>query len=87
MGAYQAAREVGLSIPEDLSIVGFDDQELIAANLRPGLTTMQLPHYEMGRWAVRRLLEHRATNDTEVTNALLPCPLVRRASVTSPPRR
>ena len=87
MGAYQAAMEVGLSIPEDLSIVGFDDQELIAANLRPGLTTMQLPHYQMGRWAVRTLLEHIATNDTEVVNALLPCPLVRRASVTSPPRR
>lgn len=57
MGAYRAAAELGLSIPGDLSVVGFDDQELIAANLYPGLTTVALPHYEMGAWAAENLID------------------------------
>jgi LacI family transcriptional regulator len=86
-GAYQAAAELGLSVPQDVSIVGFDDQEIISASLRPGLTTMSLPHYDMGRWAVNVLLD-QITNDGDspVIHQLLPCPLVRRASVSSPPR-
>jgi len=86
MGVYQAAAELGLSIPADVSVVGFDDQELISDNLWPGLTTVALPHYEMGRWAVRALLE-RIGSDKAVppTHVLLPCPLVRRDSVAAPP--
>ncbi len=57
MGAYRAAAEFGLAIPEDLSVVGFDDQELIAANLYPGLSTVALPHYEMGAWAAEHLID------------------------------
>ena len=88
MGAYRAATELGLEIPRDLSIVGFDNQELIAANLFPGLTTVALPHYEMGAWAVDTLvhllrgdpgyeeLRHRPTR--------LNCPLIIRGSVAKP---
>lgn len=86
MGAYQAAQERSLSIPGDVSIVGFDDQELVADSLRPGLTTVALPHYQMGQWAVRRLLEHIANPLSEPTHALIPCPLVRRSSVGPPSR-
>jgi LacI family transcriptional regulator len=89
MGAYRAAAELGLAIPRDLSIVGFDNQELIAANLFPGLTTVALPHYEMGVWAVETLVhllhgeaEHRLLADKPT---LLDCPLVIRGSV-APPR-
>ncbi|WP_458780599.1 LacI family DNA-binding transcriptional regulator [Arthrobacter sp. D3-16] len=57
MGVYRAAAELGLTIPADLSVVGFDDQELIAANLHPGLTTVALPHYEMGAWATEHLID------------------------------
>ena len=39
--------------PRRLSMVGFDDQELISDSLWPGLTTVALPHYEMGQWAVQ----------------------------------
>lgn len=88
MGAYRAAAELGLDIPGDLSIVGFDNQELIAANLFPGLTTVALPHYEMGAWAVETLVQllggeadHRALAD-EPTR--LDCPLVIRGSVAEP---
>lgn len=87
MGVYQAAADRGLRIPEDLSVVGYDNQELLAANLRPGLTTVALPHYEMGRWAVDALIKIINSDGKEPSrNDVLPCPLVRRASVGPPPR-
>ncbi|MBN6052631.1 LacI family DNA-binding transcriptional regulator, partial [Nonomuraea sp. RK-328] len=79
MGAYRAARHLGLAIPDEVSIVGFDDQEHIADALEPGLTTVALPHYEMGAWAASRLLA-RAEGD-EPEHKLMPCPLVVRDSV------
>lgn len=57
MGMYDAARTLGRRIPDDLSVVGFDNQTLISEALRPGLTTVALPHLEMGRLAVARLIE------------------------------
>lgn len=56
MGAYDALRELNLRVPHDVAVVSYDNQELLAANLRPGLTTLQLPHYAMGAWAVNYLL-------------------------------
>ena len=47
-GVYQAATELGLSVPKDLSIMSFDDEQL-AEYLN--LTTMRLPYEEMGRFA------------------------------------
>ena len=88
MGAYRAAAELGLRIPADLSIVGFDNQELIAEGLHPGLTTVALPHYEMGAWAVKTmitLLERRGNSRRRrADHVLMPCPLVRRDSVAPP---
>lgn len=88
MGAYDAIRQRGLRIPQDIAVIGFDNQELIAANLYPGLTTMQLPHYEMGIWAVEYLLSELDVAGKEETAAerappqvLLKCPLVIRNSV------
>ena len=78
MGACEAARELGLRIPEDVSIVGFDNQEVIAAHLRPTLTTMQLPHHEMGRRGMQALL---GLDPLPRGRTLLHCPLVERASV------
>lgn len=77
MGVYDALKELGLNIPEDVAVVGFDNQELIAAYLRPPLSTVALPHYEMGRWAVEQLLSGAQTT----TQHLVPCPFVARASV------
>ncbi|GAA1778760.1 LacI family DNA-binding transcriptional regulator [Pseudarthrobacter sulfonivorans] len=89
MGAYRAAAELGLSIPGDLSVVGFDDQELIAANLYPGLTTVALPHYEMGAWAAENLIDAIEGKTDLALMALHPtildCPLVARDSVAAPP--
>ncbi|MCU1518021.1 MAG: LacI family transcriptional regulator [Pseudarthrobacter sp.] len=85
MGAYQAAAALGLRIPEDLSVVGTDNLELIAAALWPGLTTVALPHYEMGRWAVTRLLDDIENPGTPAVQQVLACPLIERGSVGPPP--
>jgi LacI family transcriptional regulator len=84
MGVYHAAAERGLRIPDDLSVVGFDNQELIADGLRPGLTTVALPHYEMGAWAVENLIRRIERPETEVEQVRLRCPLVSRRSVAAP---
>lgn len=55
-GVYSAARKSGLSIPDDLSVVGFDDTPM-ANRISPGLTTVQLPIREMGRQAAEILLK------------------------------
>jgi LacI family transcriptional regulator len=79
MGFYDAARRRGLSIPEDISIVGFDNQEVIAAHLRPPLTTVALPHYELGAAGVRVLLGLEAVSGE--TPLRVTCPPVPRESV------
>jgi LacI family transcriptional regulator len=86
MGVYQAAAEQGFSIPRDLSVVGFDNQELIAAGLYPALTTVALPHREMGEWAARTLIDIIDGHaDTAVQYPqLIDCRLVRRKSVHPP---
>ncbi|GAA4040573.1 substrate-binding domain-containing protein [Streptomyces shaanxiensis] len=89
MGAYHAAAQLGLSIPADLSVIGFDNQELICDGMFPGLTTVALPHYEMRARAVVQLLSLTGARDRgtgSVAQEMLPCPLVARASVASPPR-
>jgi len=88
MGVYRAAAELGLRIPDDLSVVGFDNQEIVADGLFPSLTTVALPHYEMGQWAMQRLITilTKDERDELAEPAVLPCPLVRRESV-GPPRR
>jgi LacI family transcriptional regulator len=85
MGVYRAAAELGLSIPGDLSVVSYDDQELIAPDLFPGLTSAALPHYDMGRWAVVELLRRLDDPETAPVQHLMPCPTAKRHSV-APPR-
>jgi LacI family transcriptional regulator len=82
MGTYDALRTLQLHIPDDVAVLGFDNQELIAAYLRPALTTMALPHYEMGQWAVTYLLEHPEQEEmSSPVQHVLPCPLILRQSV------
>ena len=56
VGVYVAARKAGLRIPEDLSIVGFDDTP-ISARIWPPLTTVRSPIREVGRAAADLLLK------------------------------
>lgn len=81
MGAYEAIKQRGLRIPDDISLVGFDNQVYVADSLNPPLTTMELPHFSMGRWAVDRLLRQRSGSEPEPVRHKLPCPLIERSSV------
>ena len=56
IGCYEALAQRGLRVPQDMSVIGFDNDDLVA-NLQPPLSTMVLPHDEMARWAVTQLLE------------------------------
>ncbi len=86
MGVFHAAAQHGLRIPDDLSVIGFDNQHSVADGLFPGLTTMALPHYEMGLWGVRALVDLIDQPDPgSVEHIALPCPLVTRGSVAAPP--
>lgn len=84
VGVYSGAIRQGIRIPEDLSVVGYDDQQLVASELDPPLTTIALPHAAMGRWAMEVALGIRVV-DPEATTHLMPCPVIRRASVGPPP--
>jgi DNA-binding LacI/PurR family transcriptional regulator len=84
IGALRGVREAGLRVPEDVSIVGFDDIEL-AAWTDPGLTTIRQPTDEMARWAVARLADVLDGREPgEHRHVTLPPSLVVRASTSSP---
>src|SRR3712207_5618273 len=81
MGAYEGLKERGLRIPENVAVVGFDNQELIAAHLRPPLSTIALPHYEMGQRAVSYLIEQVKHGEIKPVQHTVACPYVGRESV------
>ena len=88
LGAYEAAAARGLRIPDELSIIGFDDENF-AADMAPPLTTLVLPHEEMARWAVGRLLDSDGAADASpiFRRIKMECQLVHRGSVSAPPLR
>lgn len=80
MGAYDAIKELGLSIPDDVAVVGFDNQELISNYLRPSLTSVALPFEQMGTLGVKTLGAIAAGKEVE-PRQVLDCPLLERSSV------
>ena len=80
-GVLQAARQLGVRVPEDLSLIGFDDFQ-IASRLWPTLTTVRTPTREIGRLAVERLMGRE--DDTRDPKGRLPA-LVVRDSTAPPP--
>ena len=79
MACYGALADLGLRVPDDIAVVGFDNIIDICEGLLPALTTIQLPHYEMGKWAVSYLI----TNQSKKMNPIqqkLECPLIMRDS-------
>lgn len=82
MGAYDALRKLNLSIPEDVAVIGFDNQENIAAYLFPSLSTMQLPHYEMGLWAANQVIaQAHGEGSEEPIQHKAECSLIERESI------
>ncbi len=85
IGALNAARDLGLRVPQEISIAGFDDIDL-AAEMRPALTTIHVHKKWMGLLGLRRLLERVRTPDQPTTKTLIATHLVVRDSVAPPAR-
>jgi len=83
MGVYEAAREVGLRIPEDLSVVGFDDLP-ISAWMGPPLTTVRQPLVEMAETAARLVLQRGRGDRSGLQRVELATRLVVRDSTVRP---
>ena len=70
LGAYQAIQQAGLRIPQDVSVVAFDDS-VMAGWLQPGLSSVALPHYEMGRLATDLLIKEERHRSVHLVDMLL----------------
>lgn len=81
-GALRAARELGLDVPRDLSVVGFDGTDM-GALVHPAVTSVRLPAHDIGRMGAEALFDLMAGRAAP-SRAGLPCELVVRAS-TAPP--
>ena len=81
IGCYEALKEADYDIPGQMSVLGYDDEE-IARHLHPRLTTTVLPHRAMGQWVVEQLQDGVAGARYPLTK--LECPLVERESVAKP---
>jgi LacI family transcriptional regulator len=79
-GAYQALQDAGMRVPQDVSVIAFDDSDL-ARWMRPQLSSVALPHFELGRRAVELLLADGAAGNV----SLVPMPLAERGSIGPPP--
>jgi LacI family transcriptional regulator len=89
VGVMDAAQENGLSVPHDLSVVGFDDLP-IASHVSPALTTVARPYRAMGGTAVRLVSEllgatPEIRGNTAAPQVDLPVQLIQRASTAPPP--
>lgn len=86
LGAYNALAEAGLEVPGDTSVISFDDDP-IASWVHPRLTTIAIPHYELGRKSIELLLEDRIDGDRSRSEIIrVPMPLRERESVQSQTR-
>jgi len=81
VAAYNAAQELGIKIPEQLSIVGFDDGPL-SKYVSPKMTTVWQPSYEKGARAAKMLIDALSENKQPHESVLLNCMLVYRDSCT-----
>ena len=79
LGAITAAETLGLRIPDDLAVTGWDDV-MAARHSRPGLTTVQQPMHQLGAWAARRLHERLGGDTSPPRHEVLSTQLVVRAS-------
>ena len=86
VGASDAIRSRGLRVPEDMSVVGYDDEDLVRY-MQPPLSTVVLPHDEMARWAVSALFDPAILKAPVPVRLKMECPLVQRQSIAPPPLR
>ncbi|WP_084724635.1 LacI family DNA-binding transcriptional regulator [Streptacidiphilus melanogenes] len=85
LGLYEAARELNLRIPEDLSVVGFDDLP-VARWVGPPLTTVRQPLTEMAEMAARMVIDLARGHQPATLRVDLATTLVERSSTAPPPK-
>ncbi len=86
-GMLNAAATRGVSVPHELSVVGFDDEDFFAEMLVPALTTIALPHIDMGRTAMASLVELiEGSRNLPSQRSAFECPIVERDTVAQPPQ-
>ncbi|MDJ1016699.1 MAG: LacI family DNA-binding transcriptional regulator [Paracoccaceae bacterium] len=85
VGAIAGAKSLGLSVPEDVSVTGFDDIE-IAQIVKPALTTVHVPHRAMGREAARQIAGI-LTGKAAAAGSKLETQIVDRESLGAPPEK
>jgi len=83
LGCYDAFAERGVRCPEDVSVVGFNDMPF-TARFAPPLTTIHIPHYEIGAGAAELMLERLADGDAPAREIRLEPSLVVRQSTSAP---
>lgn len=83
LGCYEALKELGLSIPDDVSVIGYDDDEL-ARHLSPPLSSMNLAARSLGRWVVEQLFHGPNSGNSRHPLTKLECELVERDSIAPP---
>lgn len=76
-----AAARLGLRVPDDIAIIGFDDFRMISEHVIPPLTTMALPYYDIGMRAADKLFAMLAGTDDQPLVERLACPLIERQTV------
>jgi LacI family transcriptional regulator, galactose operon repressor len=85
LGCYDAFEQAGLRCPDDISVVGYNDMPF-ADRFTPPLTTVRVPHYELGATAAGLMLEQLRATDVPPRQLLLEPELVVRGSTTAPVR-
>lgn len=86
IGVMKKIKEIGLSVPEDISIVGFDDIEL-SSYIKPSLTTISQPIYEIGKKSAELLLDLIERRRETPIHELLDVELIVRESTSPPPKK
>ena len=82
LGCYDALRQLGLEVPRDVAVMGFDDRD-VAQYMHPPLSTLVLPLYEMGRVAVELILDDAGGLHSRASSIKVECRLVERESTRS----
>ena len=84
LGCLDATKELGLRVPEDISITGYDDIQFLD-RMSPALTTVHVPKYEMGALATQKLLDMIAGDDSSASIVRVqPGLVVRNSTATAP---
>jgi LacI family transcriptional regulator len=86
LGCYDVFAERGIACPDAMSVVGFNDMPFLD-KMRPPLTTVRVPHYEVGAEAARMLLDAITSPDRRARSVLLSTSLVVRQSTAGPAHR